>query len=276
VHERIFLIDCGEGTQMRMRQERIKMSRLDNIFISHTHGDHIFGLYGLLSTLNLLGRVKPINLCAPENFGPLLISHLADFDIHLNYEVNFIPLKGKDPVKVYEDKTVSVVAFPLKHRVPTFGFLFREKERPRTIKKEAIEEYNIPISAISSIKGGNDFITTSGEVVENKKIAIDPRVARSFAYCSDTLYFTRLSSFVKGVDLLYHEATFASDMTQLAHETGHSTSCEAATVAKEAGVGKLILGHFSARYREVDQLVSEAREIFPETAAGEEGVTYRL
>lgn len=261
---------------MRLRQQRIRIGKIHHIFISHTHGDHVFGLYGLLSTLNLTGRKSPLHIYAPESFGPILVSHLDDFDIHLDFEIRFIPLKGKDPQVIYENGFMSVTAFPLQHRVPTFGFIFREREFPRNIKANSIHEYVIPLSAIPGIKGGADFVTEDGRVIPNSKITTNPPPPRSYAYCSDTSYFSRLSSFVKGVDLLYHEATFASDKTSLARETGHSTSEEAARVAREAGAGKLLLGHYSARYREVDLLLEEAKAIFPDTMAGEDGMTYQV
>ncbi|MBS0011032.1 MAG: ribonuclease Z [Bacteroidales bacterium] len=271
VHERFFLIDCGEGTQMQIRKYRIKFGRIHHIFISHLHGDHVFGLYGLLSSMNLSGRVSPLRLYAPVGFDGILHSHLSDFNIHLNFDIDFVPLVGKDPVKVYEDKNMSVVSFPLKHRVPAFGFLFREKERERNIIREAITRYIIPLAEIPKIKQGSDFITPDGERIPNSEISTEPPKPRSFAYCSDTAYFKRLSVFVRGVDLLYHEATFAGDNEDLAVKTGHSTAGQAAITAREAGAGRLLIGHFSARYREVTILLEEARKIFPETIAAEEG-----
>lgn len=276
VHERFFLIDCGEGTQMRLREMRIRMGKIHDIFISHTHGDHVFGLYGLLSTLNLTGRKFPLNIYAPDGFGNILLSHLSDFDIHLQFDIRFIPLRGKDPSLIYENNFLTVTAFPLKHRVPTFGFLFREKLLPRNIKKESIAKYIIPLTAIHSIKAGNDFCSYEGDIIPNSELTTDPPAPRSYAYCSDTAWFSRLPSFVKGVDTLYHEATFGADKKDLAHQTGHSTSLEAASVAVEAGAGKLILGHFSARYKSVDQLVEEARQLFPETIAAVDGETYTV
>ncbi len=166
-HERLYLIDCGEGTQMQLRKNRIRFGKINHIFISHLHGDHVFGLYGLLSTFSLMGRTTPVHLYAPENYQDMLLSHLQDFDIHLNFEIDFIPLFGKDPVKILDDKYLTVTSFPLEHRVPAFGFLFREKTYDRNIMKEAIEEYEIPAVRIPAIKKGEDFITRDG--VSNKK-----------------------------------------------------------------------------------------------------------
>ena len=273
-HERLYLIDCGEGTQMQLRKYKIRTSSINHIFISHLHGDHVFGIYGLLSTLNLMDRKNPLYLYAPQDYSGLLMSHLNDFDIKLKFEIKFVALNCKSPVQILDDKYLTVTAFPLKHRVPTFGFLFREKPNELRIKKEAIEEYNIPIAAIHKIKKGEDFITEGGEVIKNIMMTHAPQKPLSFAYCSDTGFFGKLASYVKDVDLLYHEATFDDSQKKLAGQTGHSTSVQAATIAKNAGVGKLVIGHFSARYKKVDGLVSEARSIFPETEAAEDGRTF--
>ncbi|MDA3835585.1 MAG: ribonuclease Z [Spirochaetales bacterium] len=270
-HERFFLIDCGEGTQMQLRKYRIKYGKIHHIFISHLHGDHVFGLYGLLSSLNLTGRLSPLRIYAPAGYGEILNSHLSDFDIHLNFDIDFIPLKGKDPVKIFENKGIRVYSLPLKHRVPAFVFLFREKEKERNIIREAIRKYNIPLSEIHKVKKGADFYTDDGKCIPNSEITRDPPQPRSFAYCSDTLYFPRMAEFVRGVNLLYHEATFASDREDLALRTGHSTAGQAANIARDAGVGRLVIGHFSARYRDVAPLVEEAREIFSNTIPAQEG-----
>jgi len=275
-HERFFLIDCGEGTQLRLRQNRIRFSRINHIFISHLHGDHIFGLYGLLSTFSLMGRINPLYLYAPENYDLILHSHLRDFDIHLNFEIIFFPLKGKNKVKILDDKFMTVTAFPLEHRIPSFGFLFIEKEADRKIVKEAIEKYEIPVSKLHGIKKGDDFVKDDGTVIKNEEMTIDPPLPLSYAYCSDTRYFTRLSSYIKGVSLLYHEATFDQTKSELASITGHSTTLNAATVASEANAGALIIGHFSARYKDIEELVSEARTIFPATHAAIDGKTYEV
>ena len=275
-HERLFLIDCGEGTQMQMRQNRIRFGKINHIFISHLHGDHVFGLYGLLSTFSLMGRKAPLHLYAPEKYNQILQSHLNDFDIHLNYEIDFVPLSGKDPVKILDDKHIAVTSFPLEHRVPTFGFIFREKQGERKILKDSITKYNIPIAKIQAVKKGEDFITSNGEIIKNEDITTPSPEPLSYAYCSDTKYFKRLTSFVKGVTVLYHEATFDKSKSDLAVMTGHSTTLDAAAVAAEAGAGSLIIGHFSARYREVDVLVDEAKSVFPGTCAAIDGKTYDI
>ena len=275
-YERLFLIDCGEGTQMQMRKNKIRFGKINHIFISHLHGDHVFGLYGLLSTFSLMGRKTPVHLYAPENYDHILQSHLHDFDIHLDYEIDFTPLSGKDPVKILDDKHITVTSFPLEHRVPSFGFIFREKKGDRKIIKDSIIRYDIPIAKIRSVKKGEDFVTSKGEIIKNEDITIPPPEPLSYAYCSDTKYFKRLASFVRGVTVLYHEATFDKSKSELAVITGHSTTMDAATVATEAEAGTLIIGHFSARYREIDALVEEARSVFPETYAAIDGKTYEI
>jgi len=276
VHERLFLIDCGEGTQMQLRKNRIRFGKINHIFISHLHGDHIFGLYGLLSTFNLMGRQNPVYLYAPEEYNHMLQSHLTDFDIHLNFDIEFIPLLGNDPVKILDNKHVTVTSFPLKHRIPTYGFLFREKVTDRNIIKECITRYEIPVARIPAIKKGADFVTKDGLVIKNEDITIPPSKPLSYAYCSDTMFFNRLVSFIKDVDLLYHEATFDKSLNDLASETGHSTTLDAAKTAKKAGAGTLIIGHFSARYKDVTKLVDEARSVFPNTYPAIDGQTYKI
>jgi len=272
----MFLIDCGEGTQMQLRKCSIRFGRINDIFISHLHGDHVFGLYGLLSTFNLMGRTNPIRLHAPANYDLLLRSHLSDFDIHLNFEIVFVPLQGNDPAIVYEDKHLTVVAFPLKHRIQAYGFVFREKPADRNIIKEKIEEYSIPSYRIPGIKKGQDFVNDEGMVIKNDEITVPPPQPLSYAYCSDTMYFARLSSFVKSVDLLYHEATFDGSMEKLARKVMHSTTLDAAKTALKANAGTLMIGHFSARYDDVTSLVEEARTIFPSTIPAIDGNTYNV
>jgi ribonuclease Z len=275
-HERLFLIDCGEGTQMQLRKTRLRFAKINHIFISHLHGDHVFGLYGLLSTFSLMGRTNPIHLYAPENYNKILRSHLSDFDITLSFEIDFVPLSGKDPVKILDDKYLTVTSFPLKHRIPSYGFLFREKKSDRNIIGEYVDKYKIPHVRIPAIKKGEDFIAPDGSVIKNSDLTISPREPLSYAYCSDTKYFRRLADFVKGVSLLYHEATFDGSKEDLAEMTGHSTTYDAARTALDAGAGALIIGHFSARYKDISQLVNEARTIFPETYPAIDGETYAV
>jgi ribonuclease Z len=275
-HERLFLIDCGEGTQLQLRKNRIRFGKINHIFISHLHGDHVFGLYGLLSSFSLMGRESPLHLYAPENFRDKLYSHLNDFDIHLRFDIDFIPLAGKTPVQILDDKFITVTSFPLHHRVPTFGFLFREKSAERNILKEFIDKYRIPVVRIPALKKGEDFITSEGLVIRNEDITLPPKKPLSYAYCSDTRYFRKLSSYVKDVSLLYHEATFDKDKAELAKTTGHSTSVDAAKTALDANAGFLLIGHFSSRYRNISFLADEARTIFPNTLVAKDGQSYEV
>jgi ribonuclease Z len=275
-HERLFLIDCGEGTQMQLRKNRVRFGKINHIFISHLHGDHVFGLYGLLSTFSLMGRENPVHLYAPENFQHILQSHLNDFDIHLNFEIEFVPLAGKDPVQILDDKYITVTSFPLEHRVPAFGFLFREKKSERKIIKECIVKYQIPVVRIPAIKKGEDYLTKDGTLIKNEDMTLPPSEPLSYAYCSDTKYFRRLASFVKGVSLLYHESTFDKSKEDLAAVTGHSTTLDAARTALDAKVGCLVIGHFSARYKDINLLVEEARTLFPQTYPAIDGKSFEV
>ncbi len=276
VHERLFLIDCGEGTQMQLRKNKIRFSKINHIFISHLHGDHVFGLYGLISTFSLMGRKTPLHLYAPLNYEDKLKSHLEDFDIHLGFELVFVPLAGNGPTEILDDKFVTVTSFPLQHRIPSYGFLFREKQRNRNIIISKIAEYKIPTVRIPAIKKGEDYITPEGNTIKNDEITVAPPEPLSYAYCSDTRYFRRLASFVKDVTLLYHEATFDRTKQELALTTGHSTTTDAAKTALDANAGSLIIGHFSARYRTVSFLVDEARTIFPHSFAAKDGMSYEI
>jgi ribonuclease Z len=275
-HERFFLIDCGEGTQMQLRKNKIRFSKINHIFISHLHGDHVFGLYGLLSTFSLMGRKDPVHLYAPRNYQQILHSHLNDFDIHLSFEIDFVPLAGKDPVQILDDKYLTVTSFPLEHRIPAFGFLFREKKSERNVVKERITEFQIPAVRIRAIKKGEDFVTPEGIVIKNEDITLPPAQPLSYAYCSDTKYFRRLASFVNGVSLLYHEATFDKSKEDLARVTCHSTTLDAARTALEANAGNLIIGHFSSRYKDISLLVEEARSLFPNTFAAIDGKSFDI
>lgn len=276
VHERLFLIDCGEGTQMQMRRFRLRFAKINHIFISHLHGDHIFGLYPLLSSLNLMGRREQVNIYAPEPFEELITRHLADFDINLGYELLIHQLKGSTPRIILSDRRVEVTSIPLRHRVKAYGFIFREKPGENKIKKDKISEFHFTVAEMVKLKRGEDIVRDDGSVISGEEVTVPAPSPRSYAYCSDTGYFRKLSSYVAGIDLLYHEATFGSEHDALARQTGHSTAAQAATVARDASVRKLIIGHFSARYRSPDQLEAEARVIFPATEAAIEGKCYEI
>lgn len=274
VHERLFLIDCGEGTQMQMRKYRIKFGKLNHIFISHLHGDHFFGLYPLLSTYNLMGRKTPLNIYAPAGFEELLHRHLEDFDINLSYELKLHPLNGRTLKLILDDRKTEVFSFPLKHRIKTFGFLFREKPADRNIIREKIAEYGLTIAEIGMLKKGRDVVRDDGQAILCDEVTRKPAESASYAFCSDTSWFPRLAGYVTGVTLLYHEATFGDENDALARQTGHSTARHAATVALDAGARRLLLGHFSARYKSSAILEQEARSVFPASDAAREGMTY--
>lgn len=271
VQERFFLIDCGEGTQMQLRRMHFKLGRLNHIFISHLHGDHVFGLFGLLSSLGLMGREQDLHLYGPPQLEEVILQHLKMFDIHLPYKVIFYPLQCEKSGRIYEDKVLTVRHFPLSHRIPACGYFFTEKERIRNFRPGVIEKYRIPIIKRKGIQQGDDLVTEEGKVVPNEQLTLPGPLPRSYAFCSDTQYDRSILPFVRGVDLLYHEATFANADVDRARETKHSTARQAALIAREAGVKKLVIGHFSARYKDLNLLLEEAREIFPATFLAEDG-----
>lgn len=274
VHERLFLIDCGEGTQTQMRRYRIRFGKINHIFISHLHGDHFFGLYPLLSSFNLMGRKTPLHLYAPAPVEELVPRHLSDFDINLGFDLEIHTLGSQGLTRVLDDKRVEVFSFPLRHRIPSCGFLFREKRAERNIIREMIGKHSLTIAEIARLKRGDDVVRESGEVVSCESVTTPPPDPVSYAFCSDTAWFPALADYVRGADLLYHEATFGDDNEDLAVRTAHSTARHAATVARDAGVKKLVIGHFSARYRTADILEKEAREVFAATEAAREGNSY--
>ena len=270
VHERFFLIDCGEGTQIQIRKAKIKLSRINHIFISHLHGDHVFGLYGLLSTFNLLGRRADLYIFGPADIRKILDFYTDQFSEGMQYKIIIVPHTTRVYNLIFENKSMEVYAFPLKHRVPAWGYRFQEKEKIPNIRKDRIRQLNLSVKDIKFIKDGNDFVTTDGTLIPNNELVLIPPKPRSFAFCSDTAYYERIVKWIEGVDLLYHEATFANSERKIAKQTAHSTAQQAASIAKKAGVKKLLIGHFSNRYKDLDILLKEAREIFPETFLAED------
>jgi ribonuclease Z len=269
---RFFLIDCGEGTQTQMRKYKIGFSKIDHIFITHLHGDHIFGLIGLISTFVLLGREKDLHIYSHPELKKYINAQLKFlYAGEITYKIVFHPLEYDGEHMIYEDKKVTVYSFPLSHRIPTSGFRFEEKAALPNLRVDKIDEYKIPIRDRQRIKEGGDFITSDGKVIPNAELTINHYKPRSFAFCSDTRYNESYIESVRKVDLLYHEATFAKDNQELAGITFHSTGKDAATVAKKADVGKLLIGHFSARYKNHAPILEEAMEIFPNTQAIMEG-----
>jgi len=270
IHERFFLIDCAEGTQMQLRKYKAKLSRLDHIFISHLHGDHFFGLPGLISTLNLIGRKNTIHIYSPPGLQEIMHSLLFHFK-DITFKIVFHVLEAPTPQIIFENKTITVTAFPLNHRLPCMGFLFKEKEKPKNINKNFIEYHRPGVKQIVDIKFGADFTTPEGEIIPNSHITTYPTPPRSYAFCSDTSFVKENIKIVEGVDLLYHEATFLNDNLKTAYKTGHSTAEQAATFAKYANVKKLIIGHFSARYTNTQDFEDAAKKIFPQTTAVRDG-----
>ncbi|MDD2244117.1 MAG: ribonuclease Z [Dysgonamonadaceae bacterium] len=276
LNEKIFLVDCGEGAQLQMRKFSVKMSRLHSIFLSHLHGDHVLGLPGLISTLQLLGRTGDIDLYAHKEIEPWLRHTLNFFCKYLPFEVKIIPLASEGLQILYENKTIRISSFPLNHRVPSNGFLFEEKKGLRHIKKDMIDFYQIPIRDIQGIKEGYDFITNDGETIPNNLLTTPPTPSRSYAYCADTAFCPNIVPFIEGVDVLYHEATFSISDASRARETFHSTTKDAAEIARLSGAKKLIIGHFSSRYTNTLPLLKEAQNIFPNTQTAYDGLKINI
>ena len=270
VRGRLFMIDCGEGAQIRMRKAKVSFLKIEHICLSHIHGDHIFGIFGLLSTMGMLGRSSVLNIYAPKSFRPILDFFMTHFGEGVKYEINFVELEMAEPSVVYENRTVELLAFPLRHRVETFGFIIREKMPPYNVYKEAISLFGLTLAEIGTLKRGEDVVREDC-VIPHKEAAYLPYEPRSYAYCSDTAPFPELSQWVKGVSLLYHEATYPAEMSEMAEKNFHSTTVDAASLAKEAGVGRLIVGHYSSRFPSVDFYLDELREIFPESYLAKDG-----
>ena len=265
VRGRLFMIDCGEGAQIQLRKAGISILKIEHICLSHIHGDHIFGIFGLLSTMAMLGRTAPLNIYAPEGFTPVLEFLKNNFGEGFLYEINHVVLDMKEPELVYENRRTELLAFPLNHRVDTYGFLIREKMPQYNVHKEAIAKYGLSIAEIGALKRGEDILRADGSVILNSEAAYIPYVPRSYAYCSDTAPFPELAEWLKGVTLMYHEATFPAEMEEMAAKTFHSTTLQAAMTALDAGAGRLLVGHYSSRYPSVDFFLDELRSIFPET-----------
>lgn len=274
IHDKYFLIDCGEGTQRQLRRYKVRMQRLNHVFISHLHGDHFFGFNGLVSTMHLLGRTKPLHVYAPKGLQVVFDAQQTVGEMHLNFELIFHDNHCKESRKLYDDNTLEVWGFPLDHRIDCTGFLFKEKPRKANISREAIKEHRLAVSEILALKNGNDVCRADGSVLRADELTKKAPPGRSYAFCSDTQYSERVIEAVKGVDLLYHEATFLEDMRDRARQTYHSTARDAATVAHKASVGALVLGHFSARYVDESPLLEEAKSVFERVALAEEGMVF--
>ncbi len=275
VRGRSFLIDCGEGVQTRLQESRVSILKIESVFISHIHGDHVFGIFGLLSTMGMLSRMTPLTIYAPVSFGPILKFFLSYYGDGIPFEIRFVPVSAKSPRLVFQAKSLEIYAFPLNHRIETFGWLFREKEPAMNVKKWKIDEYALSLTEIGTVKRGEDVVRTAPDgstvVLPFEELGYKPYVPRSYAYCSDTAPFPELPSWVKGVDLLYHEATYPAELSDEAAKRYHSTTLQAAACAKEAGVRKLVIGHYSSRKYNRELYESECRSVFPETYAANDG-----
>lgn len=271
IAERFFLIDCGEATQIQLRKFKLKFQRINHIFISHLHGDHYLGLIGLLSSMHLLGRTVDLNLYCPPELEEIIEVQFKHSQTYLRFKIVYHHHKYIANDLIFEDNKVEVRTILLNHRIPCCGFLFTEKPLLANISKEILQKCHIPVEQILAIKGGADFITSDGELIPNNQLVTNKLKPRSYAYCSDTCYDERIIEFIKGVDLLYHEATFLNEMLPRAKETFHSTALQAATIAQKAEVHQLMIGHYSARYRDLQPLLDEAQTVFSNTVLSIEG-----
>lgn len=261
--DKCFMIDCGEGTQMQVRYTHIHFSKIQAVFISHIHGDHCFGLIGMISTFGMLGRTAPLHIYAPAELESILNAQVELFCTGLEYNIVFHAVDTAERTVIYEDRSLIVETIPLEHRVPCCGFIFREKPALPHIRRDMIDFYNIPISQINNIKAGAGWTTPDGDFVPHERLTVPADAPLSYAYCSDTRYLPHLHELIKGVSTLYHESTYAEDNIEKARIYHHSTAAQAAMVARDANVGKLLLGHYSSRYRDESVLLDEAKAIFP-------------
>lgn len=276
IQNRHFLVDCGEGTQMQLMRFQANLHRINHIFISHLHGDHYLGVMGLIFTMHLLRRTNDLNIYSFRGLDEIITTQLRHSRSAPGFKLVFHPIEKGSKKTIYEDEALTVEVIPLLHKIPCCGFIFREKEKPRRIDKEKLP-HGLLIQQIAGLKKGHDVVDSEGNVLHrNSDLTLDPRRSRSYAYCSDTAYHEAMIDSIRGVDLLYHEATFSSDEHAKAAETQHSTAAEAARIAAMAQVSGLLLGHFSARYRELDPILEEAKSIFPSVQLAIEGSIFTI
>lgn len=266
------MIDCGEGAQLQLRKSKLKFSRLNHIFISHLHGDHVFGLLGLVSTFGLLGRTAEMHIYSPVGLEKLFAPMFQFFCYNLPFKIIFHEFSATQSTVIFEDRSVVVQTIPLSHRLPCCGFLFKEKKLPNHLKRDMADFYHVPMSQYNLIKNGADFTTEDGEVIPNERLTLPSYQPRSYAYCSDTRYYPSIVPIIDGVDVLFHESTFADEDLPRAKETYHSTATQAATIARDAHVGQLVIGHFSARYEDENMLLEQARRTFDHTVLATENL----
>tara|TARA_B100000787_G_scaffold162672_1_gene143662 strand:- start:64491 stop:65405 length:915 start_codon:yes stop_codon:yes gene_type:complete len=277
INSRHFLIDCGEGTQRQMRKYKVGFSKINHIFISHLHGDHFFGLIGLISTLGILNREKELHIYGPKGIKEIITLQIKYSKSHVKYELIYHELNSTKSELIFEDKKVEVHTVPLHHRVYTNGFLFKEKQKPRKLNMVEVKKVTeIEKCDYNNLKDGKDFLLTSGKTLQNSTLTLDPEKSLSYAYCSDTSYKPDIIEIIKGSDLLYHESTFLSDKEDLAIKTRHSTAKQAAIIAMKAEVKKLILGHYSSRYKDTSLFKKEAEEVFNSVELAEAGKVFSI
>lgn len=266
IENRHFLIDCGEGTQVQLRKAKAKFSKINHIFISHLHGDHVFGLIGLISTLQLLGKETPLHIFGPKGIKDFIMNQLRHTQSNCSFDLNFRELESNESEKIFEDNKVEVYTISLNHRIYTNGYLFKEKVKPRKLNIKAVNNQpEIEVCDYQNLKNGRDFQCQNGEIIPNELLTFPPEKPHSYAFCSDTRFKPDIIPIIQDVDLLYHEATFLEDLKDMANYTGHSTAKEAATIARDANAGKLILGHFSNRYKDLNIMLEEAIPVFENT-----------
>jgi ribonuclease Z len=274
IRNRMFLIDCGEGTQVQLRKNKIKFSKINHIFISHLHGDHFYGLVGLISTFMLLNRQTDLHVYGPKGIKEIILLQLRFSNSYTGYNLYFHELTATESEIVYEDEKVVVKTIPLQHRIYTNGYLFEEKARERKLNIDAVAKYSIDKCYYQNLKNGKDIILESGELIPNSELTFDPMKPKKYAFCSDTKYTETILPLINQVDVLYHETTFLESESDLAEKTMHSTAKQAATIAKKAKVKKLILGHYSTRYDSIENFKKEAESIFPSTLLADDGKTF--
>ncbi len=276
VNERHFLIDCGEGTQMQLRRNKIRFQKISHIFISHLHGDHYLGLVGLISSLHLLGRTNELHVFGPAPLKELVFSHLKASKTFLKYPLFIREVNTQEPQILHDDKVVKITSFPLKHRIPCMGFRIDEKPKEPNIKKEAIDEYGLGVEQIKLIKEGKNITLPNGKILLNDLLTEPPSPPRSYAFCSDTAFAPEIVPYLENVTALYHEATFLSNMEQRAKDTYHSTASQAAIIAQKANVGALYIGHISARYKDAEPLLLEAKALFSNTMLTSDNMQFQI
>lgn len=274
--EKLFLVDCGEGAQRQFRFQRLDFGRIVGILISHLHGDHCYGLPGFLSTLGMLGRRRALPIYGPKGIDTFLAPFIKESQSYLGYEIEVHVLDDRGSACFYEDRSLTITTLPLEHRTPCIGYLFREKATERHIDRASCDFYGVPRTYYPALREGQPFTTSEGDVISADRLTRPGRPPRSYAYCSDTAYAPQLVPLLKDISLLYHEATFPKERQARAKQTAHSTAEEAGLIARQAKVGRLLIGHYSARYTDATPLLREAQEVFPDTLAANEGMILDL